>query len=258
MTNDRGIPEATVVQSAEPPPPVAASKLRSSRTAIFIYDLALLAILLMIGAVRLAKIITLPSDPYALAIESMWFGALGGVIISLKGVYDHADSAKGWDRSFDLWHIGRPFSGAIAGMMTVVLLSAVNTNSHHLTRPVVYAAAFIFGTQERRFFHFLYEVARLIVQVPEEVKNKGLRLTDILPAEGPPGRLVLVTGQGLTPDVKLKLGAAVAEKLTVSADGTSAAAVIPQRPLGADVVDVVIVDSTGVSFTLPTKFKFTA
>ncbi len=230
-----------------------------SRTAIFTYDLVLVGLLVLVGAlyIKFPETMKFGDALYKLAIESMWFGALGGVIISLKGIYDHSQGPDGWDQSFNLWHIGRPISGAIAGLMTVVLLKAINGEGQ-LTTPVVYAAAFIFGTQERRFFNFLYEVARLIVQVPEDAKAKGLRVTDIQPAEGTSGDVVVITGQGLSSSSTVKLGGAAVEKLAISADGSSAAGIIPARPLGADAVDVVVADNTGMSFTLPKKFKFTA
>ena len=56
----------------------------------------------------------------------------------------------------------------------------------------------------------------------------------------------------------IKLGGAAIDKLTVSADGSSAAGLIPSRPIGADVVDVLVANSNGASFVLPNGFKYTA
>jgi hypothetical protein len=230
-----------------------------SRTAIFAYDLAVLAALLLLAALYIwyPTYFKLGDDPYKLAIESMWFGALGGLIISLKGIYDHhPTAADGWDSSYNLWHLGRPASGAVAGLVTVVLLEVINAKSD-LTRPVVYAAAFIFGTQERRFFNFLYEVARLVVQVPGEDKS-GLAVTAVQPSEGPPGAVIVISGQGIAADASVKLGSSAVSKLVVSSDGTSAAGIVPDRPLGADTVDVIVANSSGKSAVLPGKFKFTS
>ncbi len=225
-----------------------------TRTGVFVYDLLVLALL---GACyrKFPQVLTFGDDPYKLAIESMWFGSLGGVIISLKGIYDHSSGADPWDRSYNLWHLGRPVSGAIAGLMTVVLLKAINANGE-LTRPVVYAAAFIFGTQERRFFNFLYEVARLIVQVPEEAKA-GLQVTAIEPAEGSAGAVIVITGQGINSGATVKLGDSLVEKLVVSGDGTTAAGIIPTRPAGPGVVDVVVANSADKNVVLTRRFKFT-
>jgi hypothetical protein len=229
------------------------------RAAIFAYDLAVVAVLILVGATYVwYPAFPKPSnDKYLLAIQSMWFGALGGVIISLKGIYDHSVGADGWDSSFNLWHIGRPVSGAVAGLMTVVLLLVVNA-SGDLSAAVVFAAAFIFGTQERRFFNFLYEVARLVVQVPEETKGTGLRITSIEPSQGSFGGIIVISGQGIEPNASVKLGGAAIEDLTVAPDGMSAAGLIPRFPAGTAAVDVVVVNPSGASFVLSNKFKYTA
>jgi len=136
------------------------------------------------------------------------------------------------------------------------LLKAINSNNNP-SEPIAFAAAFIFGTQERRFFNFLYEVARLIVQVPEQPKEAGLRVTTVKPSEGAAGGLIIITGSGIAPTATVKFGAATADRLVVSPDGTSAAAVIPARPAGPDSVDVVVANSASESITLPGKFRFT-
>lgn len=229
------------------------------RRTIFAYDLVVLAILILAAVVYIKhqNSFTLGDKTLNLAVQSMWFGALGGVIIRLKGIYEHSTGPNGWDRSYNLWHFGRPMSGAIAGLMTVVLLKAVNANGEP-TRPVVFAGAFIFGTQEKRFFNFLYEVARLIVQVPDEHDASGLRITEVQPSEGAAGDVMVIAGQGFGPHTIIKLGTAKIDKLTVSAKGTSVAGVIPARPQGAETVDVIATDDTGATFTLPSAFKFTA
>jgi len=234
-----------------------------SRTGIFAYDLGIIALLIVIGALYIEFSVAkelVKSTTYALlplALESAWFGALGGVIISLKGVYEHSTGTDAWDGSYNLWHLGRPVSGAIAGLMTVVLLMVINSGGGNLSTPVVYAMAFIFGTQERRFFNLLYEVARLVVQVPEEAKT-GFAITDVQPSEGGAGSVIVITGQGIEADATVKLGAATVEKLVVSSDGTTAAGIIPARPAGAEIVDVSVINSGGKSATLSARFKFTS
>jgi hypothetical protein len=235
------------------------SRTALTRTGIFAYDLLVLTLLIVLGALAIKYpdyFKLADGDIYALGLHSMWFGSLGGVIVSLKGIYDHSSGSEPWDSSFNLWHLGRPASGAIAGLMTIVLLKAINPGGQQ-TEPVVYAAAFIFGTQERRFFNFLYEVARLIVQVPSETKP-SFAVTDVQPTEGAQGAVIIVTGQGIERNAVVKLGSSAVENLIVSNDGTSAGGIIPSRPLGADTVDVVVTNSNGQSVVLPGKFKFSA
>jgi hypothetical protein len=230
-----------------------------TRPRIFGYDLIVLVVLMLLGFwyIRWPDYFSWLSPSFKLAVESMWFGSLGGVIISLKGIYDHSGGSEAWDPSFNLWHLGRPVSGAIAGLMTVVLLMAVSSGKDSaLSTPVVYASAFIFGTQERRFFNFLYEVARLIVQVPEDPKS-AFTVTDVQPSEGSSGSVIVITGKGIEPAATAKLGTVAIDKLVVSSDGTSAAGIIPSPAPAAGTVDVTITNSAGKGSTLADKFKFT-
>ncbi|HEY1796367.1 MAG TPA: IPT/TIG domain-containing protein [Stellaceae bacterium] len=190
-------------------------------------------------------------------VQAAWFGALGGIIISLKGVYDHAGGkpANQWDNSYDLWHLGRPLSGAVAGGITYLLLRAIN-QSDHLTEPVVYAGAFILGTQERRFFNFLSEVGRLVVQVPDETKTPTFQLGTIQPAQGAAGETVLLCGHGFAPGLTVAIGGRPAGQVVVAADGTSVAGVLPAHDAGP--VDIAITNPTGESATLPRAFTYIA
>jgi hypothetical protein len=234
-----------------------------SRTGIFFYDLAVLAILaaLCICYLRFPNILaigpqSLKFSAEKLAIECMWFGSLGGVIISLKGIYDHSKGKEAWDGAYDLWHLGRPISGAAAGLMTVVLLKVLNSTDPQ--QPVAYAAAFIFGTQEKRFFNFLYEVAKLIVQVPDEAKTTGLGLTGIQPSTGSAGDLFVISGHGIDPKATVKLGTADVVKPIISTDGTTVAGVIPAGPAAGGAVDVIVTNAVDKSATLAGKFSYPA
>src|SRR6266704_4260885 len=142
-----------------PTPPPARTGRCWCRVGVFAYNLIVIAVLAAIGLVyiRNPSAYALTPNELNIAVRAMWFGALGGIVISLKGVYDHCCSRGEWDDCFDLWHFGRPISGALTGLITLVLLLAINSAPPN--EPTVYAIAFIFGTQERRFFNFLSEVA---------------------------------------------------------------------------------------------------
>jgi len=237
---------------------------RCTRPAIFWYDVGIIFFLAVIAIVYFEfreqvdsffgeRVDAAKLPVAALALRAMWFASLGGIVISLKGVYEHACQAGGWDDGFSLWHFGRPLSGAIAGLVTVVLLSAINPGNN-LSEPVVYAAAFIFGTQEKRFFNFLYEVARLVVQVPNEQAAGGLQVVDVQPPEGKSGTVLMIKGQGFEPGVTVKIGAAGLEMVTVTKDGTALAGLVPAGPAGA--ADVTVTNPGGTSIVLAGKFKY--
>jgi hypothetical protein len=228
---------------------------KSYRLTIFIFNIIVIGALFFLACLYEFKYTSIVGDK-SLYLISAWFGALGGVMISLKGIYDHASGE--WDSSFALWHFGRPVSGAVAGFMTVILLTAVVPTPAGAQKPLaIYAAAFILGTQERRFFNLLSEVARLVVQVPDETKAAGLKIMDITPGEGPAATLVIIKGQGIEPGASIKLGNAVLDKPVIAPDGTSAAGIVPS--LGestAGAVDITVTNLNGTSFVLPKKFKY--
>jgi len=245
-----------------PPSPGKSSTSRSCRWrfSVFAYDLCVVFVLLIVGVIYAKKYASI-SNTYLLgtedldiAVRAMWFGALGGIVISLKGIYDHCCDRGDWDDCFNLWHIGRPVSGALTGLITLVLLMAVNPTATP-AEPVVYAIAFIFGTQERRFFNFLSEVAALVVRVPNEDQQVGLKGVDIQPAEGKVGDLVLITGRGFAQGATVTVGNNKLEKVIVAKDGTTIVGTIPSGTAGA--VDVTVANPSGERVVLPGKFTYT-
>lgn len=138
------------------------------RRGLLAYDVAIL-----LGLVALASLYfktqfightLLPNELRGLPVYTAWFGMLGSVAISFKGIADHGPE-ESWTGRWPLWYVGRPFAGLLVGIVTYVLLRAIYPSGH----PTAYtfeAAAFILGTQEQRFFQFLAEVGKLIVHVP--------------------------------------------------------------------------------------------
>ena len=252
----------------DPPKPTIVDKTKAccSRYGIFIYDLLVVFGLLVVAYyyVKSAEHYWLVKPTGAgtseqisnieLSLRAVWFGALGGIVISLKGVYDHCCDNGAWDRCFELWHIGRPVSGALTGLITLVLLLSTNPTSTP-SEPVVYAIAFIFGTQERRFFNFLSEVAALVVRVPNDDKDTTLKASDIEPAEGKPGAAVLITGNGFSQGASVTIGANPLGNVVVSKDGKSIVGVVPA---GTGAVDVAVTNANGARVVLSGKFTYKA
>ena len=241
------------------PPPTIIDKAKSccSRFGVFAYDLIVVFLLLLAGLIYVKYPSYFPFDPLEvkISVHAMWFGALGGIVISLKGVYDHSCAHGDWDDAYDYWHFGRPISGALTGLITLVLLLAINPKEPN--QPIVYAIAFIFGTQESRFFNFLFEVAALVVRVPNDEKNTELKGIDIQPSEGKDGAIVLITGHGFAKGATVTLGANKLANVVVSKDGATIVGTLPAGTAGA-AVDVTIANPTGERIVLPGKFTYTA
>jgi hypothetical protein len=250
--------------------PAAANILSACRCrrSIFVYDVVVVIALLIVAVVYIRAAakggywLAPPTKDEAalveIALRALWFGALGGIVISLKGVYEHCSHRGEWDDCFDLWHLGRPLSGALTGLITLVLLLAINQDSRP-NEAVVYAIAFIFGTQERRFFNFLSEVAGLVVRVPNEDQKTGLKAVDVQPDRGKEGDLVLISGQGFVQGATVTIGPNPLTNLVVAKDGTTIAGRVPAKPNGAaGALDVTIANPTGERVVLPSKFTYTA
>lgn len=229
----------------------------TARFWIFVYDVVLALLLVAVAGVYLIRPDwhAMVPDAQRMVVQATWFGVMGGIVISLKGVYDHGPGlAQPWKEGFNLWHIGRPISGGIVGFMTLVLLNAIGANNTP-SQPVVYAGAFILGTQELRFFNFLFEVGRLILQVPERAE-KGFTVLEIQPPQGGHGEVVMVRGQGFTSEATLSLGGVKASDVQVSSDGTAMAARVPAGH-AAGLVDVVVAKPDGTHAALVQGFRYT-
>lgn len=260
--------DTSAVKNPPKPSKLETAKACLSRIGIFAYDL-IVVFLLLVAAVYYVQNktgywlaappdLTKPADIAAveISLRAMWFGALGGIVISLKGVYDHCCDHGEWDRCFDLWHYGRPISGALTGLITLVLLLAINPKGTP-SEPVVYAIAFIFGTQERRFFNFLSEVAALVVRVPNEDQQAGLKGIDIQPSEGKEGAVVLITGRGFAQGASVTIGSNKLGNVVVSKDGTTIVGIVPAGAAGT-AVDVTIANASGDRVVLSGKFTYSA
>jgi hypothetical protein len=235
------------------------------RRTVFAYDVLAILALLVVGTIFWEapgiRGSLIPAE-LQLPFYAMWFGALGGVTISFKGVYDNAGAPERteqsgtlgiWNAQYNLWHFGRPLSGAITGLMTWVLLRALNPTAPNLPAPIIASAAFLLGTQERRFFAFLFEVSRIIVQVPEKPGAAGIRIDQVEPKIGAAGEVLLLRGQGFLPDAQVLLGGKVLSNVQVSDDGTAIAGGIPD---GSGQADVIVANPDGSAYSLSHAFTY--
>lgn len=127
-----------------------------------LWTIALVAVFgvwITIGAVRDA----VPHTLGPLPVETIWFGAVGGLLISLTGIYDHNDA---WNPRFNYWHYTRPLLGAFIGVLGCLVLLVLTEAS--TTRAIVANATF-------------YSVTALVIGYREETfRTLVMRLTDTL------------------------------------------------------------------------------
>lgn len=170
---------------ATPPnqPPVSEPWLKRQRPGFFLLlsfvYLILLVLILLARQFEWAGVDKLPNrigDIIPLAIP--WFGALGAVLISLYGVFDHNAPGK-WDPSYAYWHLMRPFVGAVLGVIAFLIFvgfinASTTENVNSIPTDAVHAIpylviAFVVGFREDTFRQLIKRVIDIIL-TPGETK----------------------------------------------------------------------------------------
>ncbi len=131
--------------------PIISAKLAFRSTAR-LPDVLILVVLFYHHNSSMQRFIPDPAGPIPLGV--VWWGALGGVTISLTGVFRHP---RDWDDAYNTWHIARPALGAVMGtvgyLIFVVVIQAVGQASTETGRgsPIFYLVAFLLGYREQVF-----------------------------------------------------------------------------------------------------------
>jgi hypothetical protein len=124
-----------------------------------------------------------------LPFEAIWFGAVGGLLVSLQGIFDHN---RKWRESFNYWHMLRPVLGALMGtlgcLIFIVLTDAASKTTSH-PNPVFYdVIALALGYREASFRTLLARLIDTIILPPggeSTTENQSKSTTGTSPQ--PPG-----------------------------------------------------------------------
>ena len=169
------------------------------RKTIFLIALAYLLVLLTLGLVFFIKrtfLFFLPDSFGPVAIGVPWFGALGAVLISLSGVFDHE---RDWDPDYWPWHIARPFIGVGLGVVSVIIAKAG-----------VLAVGAIPPTQPEKI-----TTKRLldVILTPGSGTGTGPKVSAVAPSSAPHNTStpLVITGSGLTDTKSVTFGKDVAQ-----------------------------------------------
>ena len=204
--------------------------------------------------------LTIPATLGALPIGVPWFGALGAVIISLSGAFDHRDD---WDASWNLWHLTRPFIGVslaiiswlifVAGILAVGQSAVMQSGgaAPQAERPanlLYYLIAFVVGYREEIFRDLIKRVADVILTPSTRPSASGAAppvISSLSPTTGAStgGAAVTIAGTGLTGATSVKFGATAASSFHVNSDRQITAT----APSGTGAVNVTVTTSAGSS-----------
>ena len=134
---------------------------------IALFPLAYLIILIVLAILRVAlknHISTQILYPFhRMPLSVIWFGVLGGVVISLQGIFFHnAD----WQNEYIYWYMLSGVIGAIYGVISYLFLLVivkVASNQSLNANPEVFAlAAFTLGYAQKQFNSLIQEVFDVI------------------------------------------------------------------------------------------------
>jgi hypothetical protein len=259
------------------------------RKTTFILALLYLAVILAIGLIFFVKrdlLFFVPDAFGPVPLGVPWFGALGAVLISLTGVFEHEHD---WDDSYWPWHVARPLIGVAVAVVSVLILQAgvlavgstpiqpaptptpatqtsptptptptppasstpsQTTNTRIPTNLLYYLVAFLVGYREETFRELIKRLVDIIL-APGNKNVTAPTIHDVNPAQAPHGTPtpVTITGSGFTSTQSVKFGNS-AVQFTVNGDGKLTATTPAVPAAGAVVVAVTTKDgSATIDFT---------
>jgi hypothetical protein len=120
-----------------------------------------------------------PHKVGGLPFSTIWFGAVGGLLISLEGIFKYN---RRWLRSYDYWHYLRPVLGAIMGtlgcLVFTVLTAAAAASSTPTPNAAFYAVvALALGYREQSFRELLTRLVDTVIMPPQKEAGKDSSAT---------------------------------------------------------------------------------
>jgi IPT/TIG domain len=142
-----------------------------------------------------------------------WFGAVGAVILSLSGVFEHG---KDWDDDDRYWYWSRPFIGGVTSTISVLIFQSgilavggqlpEHAKTATAKNLLYYLIAFIAGYRENVFRDLIRRLADVILTPGG--KPSAPTISAIEPPQAPGGSQtdVVISGTGFTGTTAVKLG----------------------------------------------------
>ena len=185
----------------------------SSRTSIFFIQIAYL---LALGAFVIAYRVDWidPRRDFFGPVPFLvpWFGAVGAVLLSLTGVFDHR--GRSWNPEFRFWHWARPLVGGIVATVSVLIFQAGilavggETPNQATTKTpknlLYYIIAFVIGYREDIFRQLIRRVADLVLTPAGEATSAPV-IESVEPEKPAPGAVLTIVGSDLADVLSVKI-----------------------------------------------------
>ena len=201
-----------------------------------------------------------PHQIGALPTPVLWFGAVGAVLLSFNGIFDHVND---WEEGYVLWHVARPFIGATVAVVAVLIviagILAVGSNpdptatAKKPSDTFYFLVAFLVGYREETFRDLVQRLGDVILAPGETPPSTGAGrrsvvtvVSDVNPPTGRAGDVVGISGSGLEGATDVQFGSVSAPSIDNASD-TSLDAVVPPGEAGSEVEVVVTTPSGPIS-----------
>lgn len=201
-----------------------------SRKIVFVIALIYLSVTLTIAILFFVDRTFLFFVPEAfgpIPVGVPWFGALGAVLISLTGVFEHEHD---WDPSYWPWHVSRPLIGIALGVVSALILKAgilavgstpsttSSTTSSIPPNLLYYLVAFLVGYREETFRELIKRLVDVIL-TPGSSSSAVPTIQLVNPPQAPHAAAtqIVISGSGFMDTQTVKFGNSVAQ-FTVNSD----------------------------------------
>ena len=144
-----------------------------------------------------------------LPVPVPWFGALGAVLISLVGIFEHP---LDWNRGHAQWHWARPLVGASFAIVSVMILQAgivsVGSDPHNPGKSVAlyYIVGFVVGYREETFRELIKRLVDVLLRPGSTDGDVAPTISGVSPSSGRDGEPVTIEGSGFVKVLAVKFG----------------------------------------------------
>lgn len=149
-----------------------------------LYFVALGILALLFHDVKSVNLMGLQSVPLAV----LWFGALGGVVASLQGIFLHNQK---WDDSYDYWHLFSGLIGAAYGLASYLFLLVIVNSTQGTSQAapqgvaVYILGAFAIGYGQSQFhammdrvYTVIFHPSKVAPEVSKDTVDVNLQIKD--------------------------------------------------------------------------------
>jgi len=200
--------------------------------------------------------VALPAKLGSVPTGVVWFGAVGGVLISLTAITEHRYD---WDPRYWNWHVARPFVGAAVAVIAVLIVQAgILATGTQPTAPgttttvggtavstttdiFYYLVAFLVGYREETFRGMIKRLGDVVLTSEGAGVAPSLQAIEPARAAAAGGSEVVIKGSGLKGVQVVRFGTTESPTIRVQSDA-EVTAKVPPGTAGTTVAVTVITE----------------